>query len=148
MSSPEKRQYPPVSDYAYISDCQSSALISQSGSIDWCCMPRIDSASCFGRLLDWDNGGYCRIFPAAECEVSRRYLDRTLILETTYRTGTGEVRLLDFFPMREGGRHKPYHQILRILEGIRGEMELELEIAPCFDYGAICPWIVKRREGF
>ena len=54
-----KNPYPPISDYAYIADCHSAALVSKSGSIDWCCMPRIDSGSCFGRILDWKNGGYC-----------------------------------------------------------------------------------------
>jgi GH15 family glucan-1,4-alpha-glucosidase len=55
--------YPPISDYALISNCQCAALISRAGSIDWCCMPRIDSDSCFGRLLDWRKGGYCSVFP-------------------------------------------------------------------------------------
>ena len=133
--------YPPISDYAYISDCHASALISRSGSIDWCCMPRIDSASCFGRLLDWNRGGFCRIAPTDKFEVARRYLDTSLVLETTYRTDHGKVRMLDFLPMHEGGAAQPYRQLLRILEGIEGEMQLEVDIAPRFDYGAVRPWI-------
>lgn len=148
MTTQEDKKYPPISDYAFISECHSMALISRTGSIDWCCMPRTDSASCFGRLLDWENGGYWRIFPSGHCEVSRRYLGRTLILETTLTSAGGEMRMLDFFPMREGGRHKPYHQILRILEGVRGSVQVETEIVPCFDYGAIRPWVRRKEDYF
>ncbi len=56
-------KYPPIADYAYIADCHSAALVSKSGSIDWCCMPRIDSASCFGRLIGWEQGGFCQLAP-------------------------------------------------------------------------------------
>lgn len=148
MSTSSSSKYPPISDYGYISDCHSSALISRAGSIDWCCMPRIDSASCFGRLLDWENGGYCKIFPSEDCQVSRRYIERTLVLETTFLSEKGEARMLDFFPMQKGGEHKPLQQILRILEGVRGEMEISLECAPLFDYGAIRPWIRQKEDHF
>ncbi len=106
-------------------------------------MPRIDSASCFGRMLDWEHGGYCQIVPAGRYEASRRYLGRTLILETTYRADTGCVRLLDFLPMREGGAAEPYRQILRIVEGLEGKVKLQVEVVPRFDYGAIRPWIKR-----
>jgi pentatricopeptide repeat protein len=137
--------YPPISDYGYIADCHSSALISRSGSIDWCCMPRIDSKSCFGRLLGWEKGGYCQIVPAKRYETSRRYLEDTLILETTFRSDQDETRLLDCFTMRKGGKHDPHKQILRTVEGVRGRMELIVHVAPCFDYGAIKPWIKKYK---
>jgi pentatricopeptide repeat protein len=133
--------YPPIGDYGYIGDCHSSALVSRNGSIDWCCMPRVDSASCFGRLLDWEKGGYCRVFPEDSCEISRRYAEKSLILETTFQTSSGEVRLRDCFTMREGGEEHPHRQILRIIEGIAGEVDLRVEIVPRFDYGAIRPWI-------
>ncbi|GLI36513.1 glycoside hydrolase family 15 protein [Geobacter hydrogenophilus] len=148
MTKDQKRSYPPIRDYAFIADCHSSALVSRAGSIDWCCMPRIDSASCFGRLLDWEKGGYCRIHPKGGGEVSRRYLERTLILETRFKSADGEVRMIDFFPMREGGRHNPYQQIIRILEGVRGEIEVALECAPCFDYGAMRPWIRRKKDHY
>ena len=144
MSAPKKRSeisYPPIGDYAYISDCHCCALISRDGSIDWCCMPRIDSGSCFGRLLDWEKGGYCGIHPTGAFQSSRHYLDNTLILETTFQTGKGRARLIDFFPMKEGGAYKPHQQIIRIIEGLSGEIELTVEIAPRFDYGSIKPWI-------
>jgi GH15 family glucan-1,4-alpha-glucosidase len=140
--------YPPISDYGYIADCHSSALISRSCSIDWCCMPRMDSPSCFGRLLDWERGGHCGISPVEPYEISRRYVDKTLILETTFRT-SGAVRIRDCFTMRQGGEHHPYKQILRVIEGVRGEMDLKVEIMPRFDYGAVRPWIRSyKRDHF
>ncbi len=141
--------YPPLADYAYIADCHSAALVSKSGSIDWCCMPRIDSASCFGRLLGWAAGGYCQIVPSRPYTISRRYLDRTLILETTFTTEDGgAARLIDFFPMQEGGEHHPLQQILRIIQGIRGRVSFRLDIEPRFDYGAVKPWIRQSGNDF
>jgi len=133
--------YPPIADYAYIGDCHSAALISTAGSIDWCCMPRIDSQSCFGRLLGWSQGGYCQMVPTVSYRTSRRYVDNTLILETTFHTEGGQARLLDCFTMRQGGEHAPHWQILRILEGISGETPISLDVVPRFDYGGIKPWI-------
>jgi GH15 family glucan-1,4-alpha-glucosidase len=140
-------KYPPISDYGFIADCHSSALVSKSGSIDWCSMPRFDSGSCFGRLLGWEQGGYCQIEPAQDYQTFRCYLRDTLILETTFRTAGGEARLLDFFPMRKGGKQEPHRQVLRILEGVRGQVKFMVDIVPRFDYGAIRPWIRKNREG-
>ena len=89
-------KYPPIGDYAVISDCHCNALISRAGSVDWCCMPRLDDDSCFGRLLDWDMGGHCVITPADTDYVStRRYVEDTMILETHFKTSKGEVRLFD-----------------------------------------------------
>ncbi len=141
--------YLPIGDYAFISDCYSVALVSREGSIDWCCMPRIDSGSVFGRLLDWEKGGYCSVYPEQECETTyRHYMDSTLVLETRFKTAGGEARLLDCFAMREGGKHNPYNQLLRIVEGVQGRVDLHLMVAPRFDYGAVKPWIryaEKRR---
>ena len=143
-----EKPYPPIGDYGYISDCHSAALVSRAGSIDWCCMPRLDSGSIFGRLLDWEKGGHCRIAPTAPARCARRYLEGSLILETIYRTEGGEVRLLDFFTMRKKGEHHPHRQILRLVEGVRGKVEMTLEIAPRFDYGAIRPWLRDRGDHF
>jgi GH15 family glucan-1,4-alpha-glucosidase len=140
-------KYPLISDYGYISDCHSAALVSKSGSVDWCCMPRIDSKSCFGRLLGWDRGGYCIIGPASEFKVSRRYLGDSLILETTFTSDGGQVKLLDCFTMREGGMHHPHNQLLRIVEGIGGTVDMKVKIVPRFDYGSIKPWIRKTKNG-
>ncbi len=137
----DANRYPPISDYALIADCHSAALVSRSGSIDWCCMPRLDAGSVFGRLLRWDDGGYCSVAPATQSEVSRRYLEDTLVLETTFRTGGGEVRLFDCMTMRRGGAEEPYQQILRVVEGVRGQTRLRAVVCPRFDYGEVTPWI-------
>jgi GH15 family glucan-1,4-alpha-glucosidase len=132
---------PPIADYALLADCHSAALVSRAGSVDWCCMPRIDSGSIFGRLLGWANGGYWRIAPLAEHRVRRRYLEDSMVLETSFETDDGTVRLIDFMPMREGGREQPYRQLLRVIVGDSGEVAMRCEIAPRFDYAAAAPFI-------
>jgi len=137
-------RYPPIADYALISDCHCSALISRHGSVDWCCMPRFDDDTCFGRLLDWDRGGYCAIAPAGEGWTStRRYLPGTMILETRYETPQGEAVLTDFFAMDTPDN--PRYDLVRILDGIAGEVELDIEICPRFDYGEIIPRMQRQR---
>jgi GH15 family glucan-1,4-alpha-glucosidase len=140
--------YPEIADYGYIADCHSAALVSQTGSIDWCCLPRYDSASCFGRLLDWRKGGFCRIRPAGAYRVSRRYLSETLVLETQFETEDGRVRLLDCMTARQGGEHHPHRQLLRVLEGLEGRVPMTVEVAPVFDYGTVQPWLQKRQNHF
>ncbi|MFL5886775.1 MAG: glycoside hydrolase family 15 protein [Thermoleophilaceae bacterium] len=138
--------YPPIADYALVGDCHSVALVSRAGSVDWCCLGRIDSGSCFGRLLDWERGGHCAISPVGDSITTRReYLDDTLVLATTFESESGEARVLDCFTMRRGGSQEPYGQLLRVVEGVSGHVELNLEIAPRFDYGELHPWI--RRAG-
>jgi GH15 family glucan-1,4-alpha-glucosidase len=134
----------PIADYALIGDCHSAALVSRAGSIDWCCTPRLDSPSVFARLLDHDHGGFCWI-GSDEAETSRRYVGRTLVLETTFSIGGGEARLFDFFAMHRGGRNAPYRQLIRVVEGVRGRIDLEFRAQPRFDYGEVKPWF--RREG-
>ena len=105
----DQAQYPPIASYALIGDCHAAALVSRTGGIDWCCLPRFDSGSCFGRLLDREHGGHCTIAPidAGESAATRRYLGETLVLETTFRTAAGEARLIDCFTMRRGGKQRP-----------------------------------------
>lgn len=141
----DRKRYPPIADYALIGDCHSAALVSRSGSIDWCCLPRFDSTSCFGRLLDWKSGGYFEVAPRARCTVRREYLEGSLILATTFTSGAAEARLIDFFAMREGGRIHPRRELVRIIEGVRGRMDLSIRIVPRFDFGEVRPWI--RRNG-
>jgi len=140
--------YPPIDHYGFIADCHSAALVSKTGSIDWCCMPRIDSSSCFGRILDWEKGGYCQVKPATRYESKRRYLDRSLVLETIFQTETGKARLIDCFTMRRGGEHDPHRQILRVIDGLRGTVEFRLDVVPRFDFGAIKPWIRSYRQDY
>ncbi len=134
-----------ISDYGYIGDCHSSALVSKYGSIDWCCMPRIDSPSCFGRLLDKKKGGYCQISPIGAFKSRQNYRQNTMILETNFYTKSGSARLIDFFPMRKGGQHCPHLQIIRLLEGIEGHVQIRLATEPRFDYGYVKPWIKKYK---
>ena len=143
---PDTDPYPPIADYALIGDCHSSALVSRTGSIDWCCMPSFAGGSYFGRLLDWKKGGHCSISPVRlSAHVTRRYHDGTLVLETTFRSGGGEIRVHDLFAMRRGGKRSPYAQILRIVEGVRGSVDVRVHVEPRFDYGEIAAWI--RRQG-
>jgi GH15 family glucan-1,4-alpha-glucosidase len=147
--SPRRRgdsRYPPISDYGLIGDCHSAALVSRSASIDWCCVPRFDSGSVFGRLLDWDTGGFCQVFPSkGNPRVSREYVPGTLVLVTTVTIGGGECRIYDCFTMRRGGKLNPNRQLLRIVEGLRGTIELRISVCPRFDYGEVRPWI--RQHG-
>jgi GH15 family glucan-1,4-alpha-glucosidase len=142
---PHDERYPPIGEYGLIGDCHSAGLVSRLGSIDWCCLPRFESGSCFGRLLGWDTGGYCSIGPKGRRSTSgRRYLDDTLVLCTTFVTGAGEVCVYDFFAMRKGGARDPLRLLLRIVEGVRGRMDLRMEIVPRFDYGEVRPWIRQQ----
>lgn len=133
--------YLPIEEYAFLADGHSAALVSRNGSIDWCCMPRIDSSSCFGRLLDHERGGHFSLSPSVGCDVERRYLPDTLVLETTFRGPEGRARLIDTFTMREGGRETPHHQLLRVVEGVEGALPLEIRFVPRFDYGRVAPWV-------
>ncbi|HEX8756599.1 MAG TPA: glycoside hydrolase family 15 protein [Steroidobacteraceae bacterium] len=139
--------YPSIADYALIGDCHSAALVSRQGSIDWCCLPRFDSDSCFGRLLDWDNGGYFQISPPGRFSSRREYLEKSLVLVTTFRVGDAEARLIDFFAMRPGGRQRPRRQIVRIIEGVSGNLRLNVRFVPRLDFGEVKPWIRQSSPG-
>ncbi|HJV83868.1 MAG TPA: glycoside hydrolase family 15 protein [Noviherbaspirillum sp.] len=141
-------RYPSIADYALISDCHCAALISKAGSVDWCCMPRFDADSCFGRLLDWDKGGFCAIAPVAETkETKRRYVDGTMVLETCFRTADGEARLYDFFAMDSDVKDPTHPEHVRLIEGISGCIEFHAEISPRFDFGEIVPHVREHGEG-
>lgn len=134
-------RYPPIADYAMISDCRCAALISRTGSVDWCCMPRFDDDSCFGRLLDWERGGYCALNAIGEdVTTSREYVANTMVLATRFKNENAEAVLYDFFAM-DDGKEKPCFEHVRIVEGIRGNMEFEADIVPRFDYGEISPYL-------
>ncbi len=139
-------RYPDIAEYAFIADSNSTALISRSGSIDWCCIQRIDAGSCFGRLLDWDQGGYCSIYPTGNVQsIAREYIEGTLILETTFEAEGGEARLIDFYLLPENPGTSLHRHLIRIIEGVTGVVDLDIEVEPRFDYGSIRPWI--RQEG-
>jgi GH15 family glucan-1,4-alpha-glucosidase len=130
----------PIRDYALLSDCNSAALVSRDGAVEWACLRRFDANSVFGRLLDRERGGVLSIAPVGAVEeTTRRYLGASLVLETTVRTATGTVRLLDAFSMHEGGERDPDHHLLRVAEGVEGEVELSITIEPRFDFGELRP---------
>jgi alpha,alpha-trehalase len=84
----------PIADYALLSDCHSAALVSRTGSVDWLCLPRFDSPSIFGRLLD-PQAGHWYVRPTGQCSITRQYVEETLVLETTFTTATGKAILRD-----------------------------------------------------
>jgi GH15 family glucan-1,4-alpha-glucosidase len=133
----------PIADYALLSDRHSAALVSRDGSIDWLCFPRFDSPSVFGRLLG-DEAGHWSIRASATTQVTRRYLDRTMVLETTFRTSTGTVTITDALAMGDGnrghdlGRGAP-HVLLRRATCVEGEVDLSLEYVPRPGYGLVHP---------
>ena len=141
-----KNAYPPIGDYGFIADCHSAALVSRSGSIDWCCMPRFDASSCFGRLLDWERGGHCSLVADDLEESSRRYVEGSLVLETTFRAKKGEARVTDCFTMREGGERDPHRQLLRVFDGEQGTVRFRVAIVPRFDFGEVRPWIRRHDD--
>ncbi len=139
----------PIGDYGLLSDCSSAALVSRGGSIDWLCLPRFDSPSVFARLLDAE-AGHWSIAPAGEATVERRYLPGTLVIETTFTTESGRVRLTDALAFAEGQRdhdlgHDAPHELLRLVEGVEGEVEMAMKLAPRAEYGLVRP--LFRAEG-
>jgi GH15 family glucan-1,4-alpha-glucosidase len=127
---------PEIGDYAIIGDCRTAALISRAGSIDWLCLPHFSGPSIFAALLDQTRGGRFVIEPAQEFRSSRRYLPGTPVLETTLRTASGTVRLTDLMPTGDVSGHlAPMREILRVVEGIDGELVLNVRFEPRPDYG-------------
>ncbi|HSU04288.1 MAG TPA: glycoside hydrolase family 15 protein, partial [Acetobacteraceae bacterium] len=132
----------PIEDYGLIGDGETAALVSRNGSIDWLCWPRFDSDACCAALLGNDQHGFWRIAPAfAGWRSTRRYRTDTLVLETEFTRGGNTVRLIDFMPMRKGPP-----TLLRIVEGLRGQVPLRLELMLRFDYGLITPWLEPRGD--
>ena len=146
----EQNGFLPIAEYAMLSDSSSAALVARDGSIDWLCLPRFDSPSLFGRILDPD-AGHWQIAPAGEYEVERRYLPGTLVLETTFTTPTGRARLTDALVFEDGQRAhdlgmNPPHELLRSVEGIEGSVEFGMQLAPRPEYGLVQP-LIRLEEG-
>jgi GH15 family glucan-1,4-alpha-glucosidase len=137
--------YPPIADYALLSDCHSAALVSRDGSIDWCCFHRFDARPVFARLLDRAKGGHFRIAPTGPFSVTRRYLPATNVLETRFVTASGVVTVVDCLAVRRGatagdaGRTRSHHQLLRLVRCDAGQVDVTVEFAPRFDYGLTVP---------
>jgi alpha,alpha-trehalase len=145
----EARGSQPIAEYGLLADCNSAALVARDGSIDWLCLPRYDSESVFGRILD-AAAGHWSIRPAGAFTSERRYLPGTLVVETTFTTETGSVTLTDALVFAEGQRghdlgYDAPHELLRSVEGVSGEVELLFELAPRTEYGLVRP--LFRMEG-
>ena len=127
----------PIEDYALIGDCETAALVSRGGAIDWLCVPRFAEGACFAALLGGPEHGRWVIAPADEkSTVRRRYRDDTLVLETTFETSSGAARLIDCMPLRE-----EHPRVVRLVEGLRGSVRMHTELVVRFDYGSIVPWV-------
>jgi GH15 family glucan-1,4-alpha-glucosidase len=132
-----------IEDYALIGDCETAALVGRDGSIDWLCWPRFDSPACFAALLGGSEHGRWLIAPKDPgARVRRRYIDGSLILATTFETGEGVVELVDFMPPRDG-----ISDLVRLVRGVAGRVELETEFVLRFDYGSLVPWVERLDDG-
>ena len=141
----------PIANYGLLADCNSAALVDSDGSIDWLCFPRYDSDAIFARLLDPD-AGHWSIRPAQSYTATRRYLPGTLVIETVFATEMGEVRLTDAMAFAAGQRghdlgYDAPHELLRFVEGVSGEVVMELELAPRPQYGLVKPLIRLEDDG-
>lgn len=131
---------PLIGDYALLGDCASAALVSQDGAVDWLCMPRFDSPPLFCRLLDWERGGTFRIGPLGAHTSAREYMEGTNVLTTVHTTARGRVRVTDFFSLAGGGPRAPEwwqlggSRLLRCVEGLSGEVDLDIWFHPTFDF--------------
>jgi GH15 family glucan-1,4-alpha-glucosidase len=132
-----------IEDYALIGDCETAALVSRDGSIDWLCWPRFDSEACFAALLGTHEHGHWRIGARnPQARISRRYRPNTLILETRFETPEGAATLIDFMPPR--GRHS---NVVRIVIGEHGRVQMATKVVFRFGYGAIVPWMTRLEDG-
>ena len=132
-----------IEDYALIGDCQTAALVDKDGSIDWLCWPTFSSEACFAKLLGTDENGYWKIAPyEGEWKTSRKYREHTLIVETVFECAAGAVRLTDFMPVR--GKNS---DVVRIVEGIRGKVRIQMQLCLRFDYGRTVPWVTRVDDG-
>src|SRR5215510_15971830 len=131
-----------IEDYGLIGNTFTGALVSRSGSIDWLCPPRFDSDACFAAIIGYDQHGRWSLRPTVTVRENRqRYRDDTMILETEFACDGGAVRIIDFMPM--GGRC----DVVRIVEGLEGEVPLEMLLDVRFGYGANVPLIEMTDQG-
>lgn len=138
-------------DYALLSDCQGAALVSRDGSVDWWCSPRFDSPSSFSRLLD-PSAGHFSIRPAESFESEWRYLEGSMVLESTHRSATGTVRVTDALALEVGARGHEIgvdspHVLIRLVEAVAGAAELQVEFVPRPEYGIVSPEVLECERG-
>jgi GH15 family glucan-1,4-alpha-glucosidase len=133
-----------IEDYGLIGDMQAAALVGRDGAVDWLCLPRFDSASCFSALVGDERHGRWLLAPAGEVRSSsRRYRPGTLVLESDFETADGTARVIDFMPRRGAGPPR----LMRIVEGLRGRVPVRMELSLRPDYGSIVPWVELAPDG-
>jgi GH15 family glucan-1,4-alpha-glucosidase len=136
--------YAPIRDYAFVGDGRTGALIARDGSVDWLCLPNFDSPSVFARILDAEHGGSFQLEPAVPYETERRYLDDSNVLETTFTTAQGSVRLTDAMTLSDDRAISPMRELVRKAEGMAGTVPLRWSFDPRFGYGGRKTKIVRR----
>lgn len=133
----------PIEDYALIGDCETAALVGRDGSIDWLCWPRSDSGACFAAILgSSDNGRWLITAADPKARFSRRYRNHTRILETLVETPSGTATIVDFMPPRGNAS-----DVVRLVCGIHGHVDMRTELVVRFDYGSIVRWVTRLDDG-
>jgi GH15 family glucan-1,4-alpha-glucosidase len=137
--------FAPIASYAAIGDGRTVALVAADGSVDFMSLPSLHAPTTFAAMLDPERGGRFTLAPAGEFDVARRYVGRTNVLETTYRTGDGVVRVTEALTLQDGGL-LPWVELARRIEGVEGSVGLEWRLEPRFDWGRERPRIVRRGD--
>ena len=148
--SDRDRSYPPIGDYGMIGDLRSAALISKAGSIDWLCLPRFDSPWIFGRLLDWDRGGYFELCPPGEALAFRQYRRDSNVIQTVWSSDHARMRVVDWMPIAtKSKRLRPPDslRLIRMMQPIAGSTDWRLTFKPRFDFGRRVPELIPIRGG-
>ena len=143
-------RYPPIGDYGMIGDLRSAALLSKQGSIDWMCLPRFDSPWIFGRLLDWDKGGYLQLCPPGEALAYRQYRRDSNVIQTVWSSDHARMRVVDWMPIAlKNKRVRPPEslRLIRMIQPVAGSTDWRLIFKPRFNYGREVPLLTQIRPG-